>query len=77
MAVSSRLGFLLVVLSGGALLLVDGFRSPPGLWYTTGGAIAGITLVVYPTTSSSSRRSKPFSYPTHLFVIAGLRRTKH
>lgn len=64
MAVSSRLGVLLVILSGGALLLVDGFRSPPRLWYATGGIIAGITLIVYPAISSSSRRSKPSSYPT-------------
>jgi hypothetical protein len=64
MAVSSRLGVLLVALSGAALLLVDGFRSPPELWYASGGIVAGITLVVYSSISPSSRRTKSSSYPT-------------
>jgi len=64
MAVSSRLGVLFVALSGAALLLVDGLRSPPGLWYASGGIVAGITLVVYTLITPSSHRTKPSSYPT-------------
>ncbi|WP_128478953.1 hypothetical protein [Halorussus pelagicus] len=64
MAVSSRLVVLLAALSGVPLLLVDGFRSPPGLWYASGGIVAAIMLVVYTSISSFSHRTKPSSYST-------------
>ena len=54
MTVVGRLGALFVVLSGVAILFVDGFRSPPGLWYAAAGIVAGTTMILYTAISSPS-----------------------
>lgn len=62
MMVFARLGALFVALGGSALLFVDGFRSPPGLWYAAAGIVAGTTTILY-TATSSSRRPQPAPEP--------------
>ncbi|GAB6862708.1 hypothetical protein ACFR97_16375 [Haloplanus litoreus] len=56
MTVVGRLGALFLVLGGAALLLVDGLRSPPGLWYAAASIAAGTTMALYPIISSPSPR---------------------
>lgn len=64
MPVFGRLGALFVVLGGAALLLVDGLRSPPGLWYAAASVVAGTMMVAYTVISSPSpRRPQPASEP--------------
>jgi hypothetical protein len=64
MTVFGRLGALFVVLGGVALLLVDGIRSPPGLWYAAASVAAGTTIVMYPVIASPSpRRPQPAPEP--------------
>lgn len=65
MTVFGRLGSLFVVLGGVAFLLVDGLRSPPGLWYVAAGIAAGTTMVLYTVVSSPSppRRPQPAPEP--------------
>lgn len=57
MTVFGRLGTLLVVLCGAALLIVDTLRSPPGLWYAAIGIITGTTMIAYIAISSLFLRS--------------------
>jgi hypothetical protein len=57
MTVFGRLGTLLVVLCGAALLIVDPLRSPPGLWYAAIGIITGTTMIAYIAISSLFLRS--------------------
>jgi len=66
MTVYGRLGALFVVLGGGALLLVDALRSPPGLWYAATGIVAGTTMMAYTVISSPSpRHLQPAPEPTY------------
>lgn len=51
-----RLGALFVAFSGASLLLIGGFRSPPGLWYVVTGIVAGTTMMAYTVVSSTFHR---------------------
>lgn len=64
-----RLGALVVALSGAALLLVGGFRSPPGLWYAAIGLVAGTTIIGYTVIFSTFRR-RPQATPEPTYPSA-------